>query len=301
MASPFINEGKVWYVDPVNGDDAHHGKNFANARLTLQSIIDDKVKRGDDILIGPGSALEESVTIPRVDFEDDVLDHLYIRGIGGRGGAFIETPDADAIALTIHADDVTIENVGLAGSGTGSALYNTGRRTRLLACKLENQYDETPGGKVLRLGLGSVAQVTAGTHGKGDDLLIDDCELAYGDVGIMLEPSDRGAVTQVTLRNSRIHNMVAKHLDEVIGAGASADVSFRDLRILNNHFGRMEDGTEPSTAYIDLNGHADNTGEIVDNFFPTAIDGGKILLAGSAKLRWGPNKVINGWSTAAPS
>lgn len=300
MPVPFLQEGKTWYVDPVNGAAGNHGKNYHNARKLLQPLLDDKVKRGDDILVGPGT-LEETLTIPRTDFNDDPLDNLTIRVIGGRGSAFVETPDTNGIALTCHADDVTIEGLGLAGAGTGSALLNTGRRTRLNACKLENQYDSTPGGKVARLALGTVAQVTAGTHGKGDDLLIDDCELAYGDVGVMLEPSDRGAVTQVTIRKTRIHNMVTKHLDEVIAGGASADVSFRDLRILGNHFGRMEDGTEPATAYIDLNGHADNTGEIDDCFFPTAINGGKILRAVTPKLRWGANRVLAGWATADPS
>lgn len=252
----------------------------ANAQ-TIQSVIDQAVA-GDTILIEPGEYVE-AVTIARA------KSNLTLIGLGGRGAVFIAPTTTNATAMTILADDVTIENVGMDGDGTGSGCVNYGRRTRLVGCKIE-------GGTIgLKMTLGTVAQIAANSHGKGDDCWITDCEIAWNTKGVELVASDYGAVTQVRFRNCTFHGNSAADFEE---SGGSVDIRFRDLDIDGSIHRRQEDGTEP-TKYLSLNDDNGNKGVVSNCRFPSALNGGKNLV--STGLIWVGNLHTGGISTGQPS
>lgn len=237
---------------------------------------------GDTVLLEPGE-YDEAVTIARS------LSNLTLIGMGGRGAVFIAPSTANATAMTILADDVTIVNVGMDGDGTGSGCVNYGRRTRLVGCKIE-------GGTIgLKMTLGTVAQIGADSHGKGDDCWIIDCEIAWNTKGVEIVATDYGAVTQARFRGCTFHDNSAADMEE---SGGSADIRYRDLDIDDCKFRRQEDGTEP-TAYILLNDNNGNKGVVSNCSFPTAINGGKNLV--STGLIWVSNRHTGGISTGQPS
>jgi pectin methylesterase-like acyl-CoA thioesterase len=273
--------GRDIYVSTV-GSDNHHGLNWANAKATFAAAVA-RASAGDRILIAPGK-YSEVCTIPRA------KSNITVIGVGGKGSVYFEAT-TNGTGLTNEADDITIENVGFAGNGTGHAVVNRGRRLRMEDCKLE------AGTNGLRLTLGSDAQITALTHGKGDDLWFIGCEISGNTTGVMLVCTDYGAVTQVRFRDCTFHDNT-KDFDETVGAGGSAAITFRDLDIEACKFRRKEDGTEP-TAYIDLNANNANSGVVADNSFPTALAGAKNLV--STALIWTANKHTGGISNAQPS
>src|SRR5688572_7020791 len=114
--------GTVRYVDQDSGDDLNDGLSWDTAHATIQGAVTVGAAR-DNVLVAPGF-YDEAVTIPRA------KSNLRLVGMGGRGAVGIEPSTADATGLTIHADDISLVNVGTAGDGTGHALVNTGRRTR---------------------------------------------------------------------------------------------------------------------------------------------------------------------------
>jgi len=254
---------------------------YVDTGTTIQSVIDASTA-GDTIYIRPGEYVE-AVTIAKA------KSNLTLIGMGGRGSVFIAPTTSNATALTIEADDVTIVNVGCDGDGTGSGLLNRGRRTRAYGCKIE-------GGTVgLKLTLGTVAQINAGTHGKGDDTWFVDCEIAWNTKGVELVATDYGAVSQARFRNCTFHDNTAADFEE---SGGSADIRYRDLDIGGCHFLRQEDGTEP-TAYIILNDNNGNKGVVHGCTFPSALTGGKNLV--STGLIWTGNFHTGGISTGQPS
>lgn len=278
-AGPF---GRNLFVKPT-GSDSADGLSVANAKLTVQAAVTASASF-DTVYIAPGE-YAESVTIGRS------VNNLTLIGMGGRGSVFIAPTTSNATAMTIHADDVTIDNVGMDGDGTGHGCVNTGRRTRIKNSKIEG------GTNGLRLTMGTVAQIAANTHGKGDDLWFTDCEFAYNTTGVMLVCTDRGAITQARFRTCTFHDNT-KDFDETVGSGGSADIMFRDLDVRDCTFLRLEDGTEP-TAYIDLNGNNGNKGTVANSSFPTAINGGKNTV--STGLIWVSNMHTGGISTGQPS
>lgn len=258
---------------------------YVDTGATIQAVIDG-AQAGDTIYIRPGE-YDEAVTIAKA------KSNLTLVGLGNRGSVFIAPSTSNATALTVEADDVTIVNVGCDGDGTGSGLLNRGRRTRVFGSKIE-------GGTVgLKLTLGTDAQITAGTHGKGDDLWVVDCEIAYNTKGVELVCTDYGAVTSVRFRDCVFHDNSAADFEESNGSGGSAGVRFRDLDIGDCTFLRLQDdGAEP-TAYILLNDDNANTGVVHGCRFPSAINGGKNLV--STAVKWVGNLHTGGISTAQPS
>lgn len=257
---------------------------YADDDDSLQRALD-RADVGDAIYIGPGEYVEP-IVVARAQ------SALTIIGTGNRGAVAVAPDDTNATALTIEADDVTVINVGCDGAGTGAGLLNRGRRTRVIGSKIE-------GGTVgLKLTLGTDAQITAGTHGKGDDLWFTDCEVAYNTKGVELVATDYGALTQVRFRGCTFHDNTAADFEESHGAGGAVGVHFRDLDIGGCAFLRMEAGTQP-TKYLSLNDDNGNTGVVHDNTFATALDGGKNLV--STGLIWVANKHTGGISGAQPS
>lgn len=282
-----FNAANVYYVNVghANADDDNDGTDPTYPLETIQAAVDAAVA-GDVIYIAPGE-YDEAVTIAAA------KSNLTLIGAGGRGAAYIAPSATNATALTVHAEDVTIVNVGCEGDGTGRGATVTGRRFRAQGCKFEG------GAEALRIGPGTVAQEAAGTHGDAADGLLEDCEFAWSDVGLMIAASDFGAVTQLAVRRCKFHNLPDAAVTEVgAGGGVTASIQFRNLEIADCVFDDEEDGTAP-TAFILLNDDNTNTGLVARCAFPTAINSGDNLV--STALHWVSNYHTGGVSAAQPS
>lgn len=282
------NIGQYLFVDSTNGTDGNRGESIERPFATIQKAVN-SAKRGSVILVAPGQ-YDETVTISRT----TASSNLTIVGMGGRGAAYIEPSTEDAAGMVVHADDVTLINIGVAAEDetSAAALTVTGSRFRAYGCKIEG------GATQVVIGPGTVAQEAAGTHGVGADWLFRDCEFAWGADGIVLTCTDYGAVTQGRIERSRFHNLTSKHITEAVGSGGSAGVAFRNIVIVDCDFDDLEDGTAP-TNYIDLNGDNANTGIVTRCSFPVAINGGLNLV--STAMHWVSNYHTGGVSTAQPS
>lgn len=278
--------GSVLYVDAA-AQGGRVGTSWEDAFTTITAALA-RASAGTKILVAPGQ-YDETVTIPRT------LSKITIIGTGGRGAAFIEPSTEDADGMIVHADDVTLVNIGIAAEDSTSgndALTVTGSRFRAYSCKIEG------GNKQVVVGPGTVAQEAAGTHGVAGDILFYDCEFCWGTDGVHLTCTDYGAVTQIRFELCRFHNLSGKHLTETVGSGGSAAVTFQNLTVVRCDFDDLDDGTAP-TNYIDLNGDNANTGVVTDSSFPTAINSGLNLV--STAVHWVSNKHTGGISTAQPS
>lgn len=282
---PSFFPGNVWWVGP-------EGRNVGDSPANAFRSIADAVlaaSAGDMILIAPGGYDPTAViTIPRT------KSNLTIVGLGGRGAAFIEPSTEDQAGMIVHADDVSLYNLGVAAEDETSAVALTvsGARFRAYGCKFEG------GARQVAIGPGTVAQQDAGTHGDGADALFVDCELCWGTQGLVLVCTDYGAVTQLRMERCRFHNLTAASMDEAVGSGGAAGVLYRDLQLVDCTFGRLEDGTEP-TAYVLLNDDNANSGYVTGCAFPSALAGGKNLV--STALLWVSNYHTGGVSTGQPS
>lgn len=292
---PLLNpRGRIFYVDPVNGSNGNTGLDPSDPKETLTHTLT-KVRRSDNIICFPGQ-YDESPTIPRVNsLNGDALNNLTIVSAGGRGAAFIDPTTEDADGLIVHADDVTLIGIGVAAEDTSAsnyALQVTGSRFRAYGCKIE------AGEQQVRIGPGTVAQETAGTHGVAGDCLFVDCEICWGTDGFIVVCTDYGAATQIRLEHCRFHNLSGKHVTEVVGSGGAAAVMFQNFQIVECDFDDLDDGTAP-TNYIDLNGDNANTGIVTRCSFPTAINSGLNLV--STAMHWVCNYHTGGISTGQPS
>lgn len=276
--------GKIYYVstDHANADDDNDGTDPEYPLATVGAAVALAVA-GDTIYIAPGE-YDESVTIARA------LNNLTLIGAGGRGCAFINPSASNSTAMTIHADDVTLINVGCDGVGTGGGAVVTGSRFRAYGCKFEG------GANAFIIGPGTVAQEAAGTHGVGADSLCEDCEFAWSTAtGVKLVATDYGAATQNFFRRCKFHNLTAASFEE---SGGTVSIRFRNLEISKCIFDDMEDGSAP-TKFISLNDDNGNTGIVTNCSFPTAINGGLNLV--STAVHWVSNFHTGGVSGAQPS
>jgi hypothetical protein len=269
-------------ADGGNGsDNPRRGRN--RPFLTAQAAVD-AASDGDAILLAPGR-YTETVTIPRT------KSQLVLIGMGGRGAAYIDPSVEDAGGMVVHADDITLCNLGVAAedSTSGVALTVTGSRFRAFGSKFEQ------GAKQVVLGPGTVAQEAAGTHGTGSDALFDDCEFCWGTAGVFLTASDYGAVTQAKFKNCEFHNLTASSFEET---GGTVSIRFFDLLIDRCVFGDLEDGTAP-TKWVSLNDDNANAGVVSRCVFPSAINSGKNLC--STAVHWIGNLHTGGIAAAQPS
>jgi hypothetical protein len=270
----------VYYVKPGGGGATYDGSR--TQPFALPSLAVNAAEAGDTIFIFPGE-YDEALVIPRT------KSNLLIVGRANLGSVVIAPSTSNATAVTILADDVTIVNVGMDGDGTGSGCVNYGRRTRLMGCKIE-------GGTIgLKMTLGTVAQIAADSHGKGDDTWVVDCEIAWNTKGVELVASDYGAVTQARFRGCTFHDNSDADFEE---SGGSVDIRYRGLDLDRCYFERLEDGTEPA-KYLSLNDDNGNTGVVHGCSFPSALAGGKNLV--STGLKWIGNYHTDGISTGQPS
>lgn len=279
-------KGNYWFVDTSLGANGNDGASLGSAYRTITKAIS-SANDYDVIVVAPG-AYDETLTIART------KSNLTIVGMGGRGSAYIEPSTEDAAGLTNHADDLTLVNIGIAAEDetSATALTNTGSRLRAYGCKIEG------GAKQVLTGPGTVALESAGTQGRGGDVLFRDCEFAWGTKGIVLQGTDYGGATQTRVENCLFHNLTASSIDEAVGSGGSAAVTFFNLWVADCVFDDAEDGTAP-TKYIDLDGDNANSGVVTRCSFPTAINSGKNTV--STAVHWVSNYHTGGVSTGQPS
>jgi hypothetical protein len=278
--------GATRFVDPENGDDDNLGKSWNEPKATLTDALLNSAADGI-VFMAPGEYDEAVVLSP-------ALSNVTLVGIGGRGSAFIAPSAANADALTIKGDDVTLINVGAEGNGTGGGLVNYGRRTRGSGCKFEG------GANAVKLSLGTVAQIAAETFGKGDDTLFEDCEIAWSTNGVKLIGSDYGAVTQAFFKRCYFHGLTASSFEEAHGAGGAVTLHYRGLLIDECTFGMGDEETDAlPTKWLSLNDDNANSGIVSRCVFPAAINSGKNLV--STALRWIGNVHTGGIAAAQPS
>lgn len=257
----------VWYVGrsaPVFGKRAG----------SLESLFGGAAQPNDVIFIGPGAITEGNLVIP------EALTGLTLIGTGGRGAAFIEPETAGDEGLQVLADDTTLINLGVADGGSGDYGLAVGSQTvspsrfRAYGCKLEGS------------AIGCRLQ-------QAGDVILDDCEFAWANVGLQLRSGDIGFNTQVVVKGCRFHN----NADACIGQFAAAQ-QVNNFQLWNSFFEQLEDGTEP-TDFILLADNG-NTGLIAGNMFAIATNDTAKLTIGTG-LMWGPNGTEAGWSTARPA
>lgn len=273
--------GTNYHVNGATGVDTNTGLSWRSPYLTIAKAItvagvNDKIRVAPK---GSGNGYDETLTIPYAS------KGLVIEGVGPRGSVFVVPTAVGGKPLINHADDVTLLNLGLETNGAGFALENYGSRLRVLESKLEG------GALAAHLTLGTAAQIAAATHGAGADILLEDCELAWVTDCLRLGPSDYGPVTQVRLRRCLLHGFTTDGVNVVLPAGGEAQHAFRDLWLEDCEFGNAEDGTEP-TRYLDLDGHADNTGRVSGCRFPVVV--ASALVATGTKLVRSGNFYTNG-------
>lgn len=177
-----------------------------------------------------------------------------------------------------------LENIGGAGKGTGAGLVVTGRRFSCDAlCKFENA-DGT--GKAVVIGPGTVAQVNAGTHGKGDFGRFEGPEFAYCAQGVLLQGSDYGASGQHEFLKCRSKGITGAHFAEGHVAGGQNRLHYRDL-LIDGHrfeFGTDDDGVVINpTKFLDLNDDNENQGLVTDSVFPVAKAGAQNAVSTALK------------------
>lgn len=280
------NQDNTWWIDPVNGSDNVDGRTQGNPKATITNVLLTAVA-GEFLMLAPGQ-YNESPTIAVA------KNNLTLIGYRGRGSAYIEPTTEDAGGLVVHGDDVTLINVGIAGEDETSAvaLTVTGTRLRAYACKLEGGLTQ------LTIGPGTIAQITAGTRGKGADSLFDDCEFAWGTNGVNFQGTDYGGVTQIYFRNCRFHDLTATSFTETVGSGGSAAVTYFGLVVRDCVFENDEAGAAP-TKWFSINANNANSGIVTGCQFPGTLTSGKNLV--STKVIWTGNLHPAGLSTGQPS
>lgn len=258
-----------WYV----GNNVPQSA-LANRADTLASVLNGLMLSGDVLHLGPQAYEEGNLVIPAG------VDNITIIGHGPRGSCFIEAQTVGDEGLQVLSDGVTLINVGVAGEETGDYSLKIGSATvsparfRAYGCKLEN------------------AVRAVHLHGCGDTIL-DDCEICWTTNGIILQSNNDGFVTQLRIQNCLLHNYVT------VGVGeAAAAQQVNDLWLVDNVFGRQEDGTA-GTDDILLSDNL-NTGFITGNRFPRATNGTGFITIGTG-LIYNPNGTEAGWSAARPA
>lgn len=248
------------------------------AGQSIQSVINGAVA-GDAIFLSEGT-YNETVTVNK---------RLTIVGLGGRGAAYIEPTTAGAEGMQVTASDVTLINVGVASDDTGDYALNVkgnsttklGKRFRAFGCKFE-------GGS----GASSVAVLFDGdANYNASDALLEDCEIAWANKGIVFDDSLYGFPTQIFIDKCRFHNLTTEHIG-LAAAGGVVNVHITDCLFDND-----EAGTAP-TNYIKLNRSGD-TGLVSGCRFALATNNNKNVIA--AGILWSANATEAGWSTARPT
>lgn len=245
----------------------------ASISAALAMMVD-----GDVLLLGPQEYAEGNLVIP------EGLDNITIVGMGNRGSCFIEAAAAGDEGLQVLGDGVTLINVGVAGGATSDYSLKVGSATvsparfRAYGCKFEGNESANPAGQVVLQGCG--------------DVILDDCEIAWGVNGIIGDANAGGFPTEIVIQNCWFHDLTTVHV------GIAAADHFVGLYLYGNKFARDEAGASP-TDFLLLSDNA-NIGHIAGNFFANATNATGVITIGTGLL-YTANATEAGWSTARPA
>lgn len=246
---------------------------YVTTHATIAAAISAAVS-GDIIVLGPQGFTEGNLSIP------EAKTNITIIGAGNRGSCYIEPSTAGDEGLQILGDDITLINVGIADGGSGDYGLAVGSNTvspsrfRAYGCKFEGS---AIGCKLWQAG----------------DVILEDCEFAWANVGLQLSSGAVGFNTQIRIRKALFHN----NTDACISEAAAAQ-QVNNFWLQDSFFDQLEDGTEP-TDFILLSDNG-NTGLIAGNQFAIATNDTAKLTIGTG-IMWGPNGTEAGWSTARPA
>lgn len=261
-APVYQTNGGIYYADQAasaGGD----GLTWANAFPTIQEAVS-AASAGDVIYVAPGQ-YDETVTIAK---------SLTLIGTGGRGAAFIENDTVGGEGMLVTANDVTVQNLGIAGESTADySLRVAADRFRAYGCKIEGA---------------DAALVMLAAAG---DVIFEDCEFAWGVNGVLAEAGGLDASTQIVLKDCRFHNITTVHVSD----GTN---SFANIQIIDCVFDAAEDGTEP-TDYLLLDA-ATCSGVVTGCRFAILTNDTAKLTIG-ANIQWLANATEAGWSTGRPA
>lgn len=254
-----------------NGRDNKSGRDWGSSKLTIGAAVTLADADADIISVGPGG-YNETVLVEATE------NAVRIVGDAGLGSAYIEPETAGAEGMTVLADDVSIENIGVAADDTGSYSLKVGSQTvsparfRAKKCKFESKM-------VLLQGVG--------------DTLFEDCEFAWMDEdAVQFAANDNGFCTQVTFRRCHFHNITRDAFAKAVAGGV------RNLKLEDCTFDNAEDGTAPA-HYINLPGN-DETGLITGCVFATPTNEADLITIGD-KILYVANATEAGITSARPS
>lgn len=267
----------------TNGNNGLDGLATDTPYANIQSAVDAAVD-GDTIYIAPG-VYDETVTIR-------VGKGLTLIGLGGRGSVMISPTDADAVGLTVYANDVTLQNITVDGDNTADyACHVYGDRFRAYSCKFMGP---TTDGYAFGMGPETAAQIALLGLGSGADGLLVDCQFTNTYDGVMVSSSDFGQATSWRLERCRWDNnsnvCVNNNDGGQVGAGAN-------IEIVDCSFGLMADGTPP-VQFLNMVG-ALFSGYVTRCSFANPTNDAALLTIGILVL-WMANATEAGWSTARP-
>jgi hypothetical protein len=250
---------------------------FAQSMPTIAAALAIAVD-GDVIMLGPQQHAEGNLVLA------EGKDNITIIGMGNRGACYIEAPTAGDEGLQILGDDCTLINVGVASDATGDYSLKVGSSTvsparfRAYQCKFEGNEGANPAGQVLIQGAA--------------DVILEDCELAWGVNGLIGDANLAGFPTEILVRNCWFHDLTTVHV------GIAAADHWVNLWLRDNYFDLDESGVAP-TDFILLSDNA-NIGVITGNRFASATNATGTITIGSG-LIYPTNYTEAGPSAARPA
>lgn len=261
----------VWFV----GD---HLPIFANRRTASIASAIAGLESGDVVYLGNQRYTEGNLVIPA-----SISDITFI-GMSNRGSSYIQPSVSGYEGLQVLADGVTLINVGVASGATGDYSLKVGSQTvspgrfRAYGCKFEGNESVNPAAQVLLQGAG--------------DVILDDCEIAWGVNGIVGSANNDGYPTEIMIKNCLLHDLVT------VGVGIKVGDHFAGIWMIDNVFALDESGVAP-TDFVLLSDNA-NIGFMSGNRFASATNATGTITIGTG-IKYNPNGTEAGWSTARPA
>lgn len=185
----------VFYVDPDNANASDDNKGW-DAEYPLETIQEaiDKASAEDFILISPGT-YDESV---------DVDKALTIVGLGGHSATIILPTTADAVGMTISADDVKLVNLSIFGDDTADyavAIADGYSRISAYNCEFAGP-------------TANVFQITGAVN-----VLLEDCSFSGGGNGIEIIDGAAVVPDAIVIKGCVFSDLTDAHIE---GAATAA-------------------------------------------------------------------------------
>ena len=250
------------------------GVRYVPSGTTIQSVVD--VAVANDVIFIEPATYAENVVIGTAG--------LTLVGMGARGQPWINP--ASGIAFHVQdVDDCVVINLGMAGASgaEASCKLDVTSETRLYGCKIEGGDGPT-----------TLLRLVGDANGQCSNIRVEDCEFAWGTVGVEFDNSGYGYPTQIYFRDCLFHNITTVHMRNDTSGGGVADLWVKDCEFHGN-----EGATEPSTGYLAI-ARAGDSGGFSGCRFATATNATGVLSI-AAGIQWMANATEAGWSTARPS